>query len=75
MCHYTPESIFEVTEFLLSIFLIFKKHFHPFFPYESDSCTDQIYEIGGGSGTCAKCILDYMMLNAPPKVYNDMKYM
>lgn len=35
----------------------------------------KIYEIGGGSGTCAKCILDYMMLNAPPKVYNDMKYM
>ncbi|XP_066381463.1 protein arginine methyltransferase NDUFAF7 homolog, mitochondrial-like [Miscanthus floridulus] len=34
----------------------------------------KIYEIGGGSGTCAKCILDYMMLNAPPKVYNDMKY-
>ncbi|KAG8054254.1 hypothetical protein GUJ93_ZPchr0001g29314 [Zizania palustris] len=34
----------------------------------------KIYEIGGGSGTCAKCILDYMMLNAPPKVYNTMKY-
>ncbi|XP_078447068.1 NADH dehydrogenase ubiquinone complex I, assembly factor-like protein (DUF185) [Wolffia australiana] len=34
----------------------------------------KIYEIGGGSGTCAKCILDYMMLNAPPKVYNHMKY-
>lgn len=34
----------------------------------------KIYEIGGGSGTCAKCILDYMMLNAPPKVYNNMKY-
>uniref|UniRef100_A0A453G9D8 Protein arginine methyltransferase NDUFAF7 n=4 Tax=Aegilops tauschii subsp. strangulata TaxID=200361 RepID=A0A453G9D8_AEGTS len=34
----------------------------------------KIYEIGGGSGTCAKCVLDYMMLNAPPKVYNNMKY-
>ncbi|OAY84472.1 NADH dehydrogenase (ubiquinone) complex I, assembly factor [Ananas comosus] len=34
----------------------------------------KIYEIGGGSGTCAKCILDYMMLNAPPKVYNNMTY-
>ncbi|KAJ4810047.1 hypothetical protein LUZ62_022613 [Rhynchospora pubera] len=34
----------------------------------------KIYEIGGGSGTCAKCILDYMMLNAPPKVYSSMKY-
>lgn len=34
----------------------------------------KIYEIGGGSGTCAKCILDYMMLNAPAKVYNNMTY-
>uniref|UniRef100_A0ACD5WI74 Uncharacterized protein n=2 Tax=Avena sativa TaxID=4498 RepID=A0ACD5WI74_AVESA len=34
----------------------------------------KIYEIGGGSGTCAKGVLDYMMLNAPPKVYNNMKY-
>lgn len=34
----------------------------------------QIFEIGGGSGTCAKCILDYMMLNAPAKVYNNMTY-
>ncbi|KMZ57318.1 hypothetical protein ZOSMA_87G00640 [Zostera marina] len=34
----------------------------------------KIYEIGGGSGTCAKCIMDYMMLNAPPKVYNNMRY-
>ncbi|KAJ0972429.1 hypothetical protein J5N97_020388 [Dioscorea zingiberensis] len=34
----------------------------------------KIYEIGGGSGTCAKCIMDYIMLNAPPKVYNNMKY-
>ncbi|CAL9133288.1 unnamed protein product [Musa acuminata var. zebrina] len=33
-----------------------------------------IYEIGGGSGTCAKCIMDYMMLNAPAKVYNNMTY-
>jgi SAM-dependent MidA family methyltransferase len=40
-----------------------------------DPCMDQIYEIGGGSGICAKCILDYMMFNAPPKVYNDMEYM
>ncbi|XP_057863108.2 uncharacterized protein LOC131071320 isoform X2 [Cryptomeria japonica] len=34
----------------------------------------KIYEIGGGSGTCAKCILDYMMLHAPAKVYNNMTY-
>ncbi|XP_020976397.1 uncharacterized protein LOC107638961 isoform X1 [Arachis ipaensis] len=34
----------------------------------------KIYEIGGGSGTCAKGILDYIMLNAPPKVYNSMTY-
>ncbi|XP_049932905.1 uncharacterized protein LOC116250809 isoform X2 [Nymphaea colorata] len=34
----------------------------------------KIYEIGGGSGTCAKCIMDYMMLNAPSKVYRNMKY-
>ncbi|XP_077229281.1 NADH dehydrogenase ubiquinone complex I, assembly factor-like protein (DUF185) isoform X2 [Tasmannia lanceolata] len=34
----------------------------------------KIYEIGGGSGTCAKCIMDYMMLNAPSKVYNNMNY-
>ncbi|XP_058102597.1 protein arginine methyltransferase NDUFAF7 homolog, mitochondrial isoform X1 [Magnolia sinica] len=34
----------------------------------------KIYEIGGGSGTCAKCIMDYMMLNAPAKVYNNMVY-
>jgi SAM-dependent MidA family methyltransferase len=55
-------------------------HYHIFFnfctqPFEIDSCTGQIYEIGGGSGTCAKGVLDYMMLNAPPKVYNNMKYM
>lgn len=37
-------------------------------------CT-QIYEIGGGSGTCAKGIMDYIMLNAPPRVYNNMTYM
>lgn len=35
---------------------------------------NQIYEIGGGSGTCAKGIMDYIMLNAPPKVYNSMTY-
>ncbi|KAI9123146.1 hypothetical protein K1719_006035 [Acacia pycnantha] len=34
----------------------------------------KIYEIGGGSGTCAKGILDYIMLNAPAKVYNNMTY-
>uniref|UniRef100_A0A6N2MMJ0 Protein arginine methyltransferase NDUFAF7 n=1 Tax=Salix viminalis TaxID=40686 RepID=A0A6N2MMJ0_SALVM len=33
-----------------------------------------IYEIGGGSGICAKGILDYIMLNAPAKVYNNMTY-
>lgn len=37
-------------------------------------CT-QIYEIGGGSGTCAKGIMDYIMLNAPARVYNNMTYM
>lgn len=35
----------------------------------------QIYEIGGGSGTCAKGIMDYIMLNAPARVYNSMSYM
>ncbi|XP_010241419.1 PREDICTED: uncharacterized protein LOC104586024 [Nelumbo nucifera] len=34
----------------------------------------QIYEIGGGSGTCAKGIMDYIMLNAPARVYNNMTY-
>ncbi|KAF8392034.1 hypothetical protein HHK36_022374 [Tetracentron sinense] len=34
----------------------------------------KIYEIGGGSGTCAKCIMDYIMLNAPARVYNNMTY-
>lgn len=34
----------------------------------------QIYEIGGGSGTCAKGIMDYILLNAPPRVYNNMTY-
>ncbi|PON63736.1 Alpha-ketoglutarate-dependent dioxygenase [Parasponia andersonii] len=34
----------------------------------------KIYEIGGGSGTCAKGIMDYIMLNAPPRVYNNMTY-
>jgi SAM-dependent MidA family methyltransferase len=37
-------------------------------------CT-QIYEIGGGSGTCAKGIMDYIMLNGPARVYNNMTYM
>ncbi|XAR48834.1 hypothetical protein NMG60_11031795 [Bertholletia excelsa] len=34
----------------------------------------KIYEIGGGSGTCAKGIMDYIMLNAPTRVYNSMTY-
>ncbi|XP_059632177.1 protein arginine methyltransferase NDUFAF7 homolog, mitochondrial isoform X2 [Cornus florida] len=34
----------------------------------------RIYEIGGGSGTCAKGIMDYIMLNAPTRVYNNMTY-
>ncbi|KAJ4841742.1 hypothetical protein Tsubulata_003028 [Turnera subulata] len=34
----------------------------------------KIYEIGGGSGTCAKGIMDYIMLNAPERVYNSMSY-
>lgn len=34
----------------------------------------KIYEIGGGSGTCAKGIMDYILLNAPPRVYNNMTY-
>ncbi|KAK1318187.1 hypothetical protein QJS10_CPB04g01354 [Acorus calamus] len=34
----------------------------------------KIYEVGGGSGTCAKCIMDYMMLNAPDRVYKNMTY-
>ncbi|EXC16939.1 hypothetical protein L484_021594 [Morus notabilis] len=34
----------------------------------------KIYEIGGGSGTCAKGIMDYIKLNAPPRVYNNMTY-
>ncbi|KAF7132288.1 hypothetical protein RHSIM_Rhsim09G0055700 [Rhododendron simsii] len=33
-----------------------------------------IYEIGGGSGTCAKGIMDYIMLNAPTRVYSNMTY-
>ncbi|XP_062149982.1 uncharacterized protein LOC133858521 [Alnus glutinosa] len=34
----------------------------------------KIYEIGGGSGTCAKGIMDYIMLNGPARVYNNMTY-
>ncbi|KAH9680837.1 protein arginine methyltransferase NDUFAF7 [Citrus sinensis] len=34
----------------------------------------KIYEIGGGSGTCAKGVMDYIMLNAPERVYNNMTY-
>ncbi|XP_031267502.1 protein arginine methyltransferase NDUFAF7 homolog, mitochondrial [Pistacia vera] len=34
----------------------------------------KIYEIGGGSGTCAKGIMDYLKLNAPERVYNNMTY-
>ncbi|KAI3764613.1 hypothetical protein L2E82_14624 [Cichorium intybus] len=34
----------------------------------------KIYEIGGGSGTCAKGIMDFIMFNAPTWVYNNMSY-
>ncbi|XP_047336738.1 protein arginine methyltransferase NDUFAF7 homolog, mitochondrial isoform X2 [Impatiens glandulifera] len=34
----------------------------------------KIYEVGGGSGTCAKGIMDYIMLNAPSRVYSSMTY-
>ncbi|XP_073525520.1 LOW QUALITY PROTEIN: uncharacterized protein [Phyllobates terribilis] len=34
----------------------------------------KIYEIGGGSGTCAKGIMDYIKLNAPQRIYDSMKY-
>lgn len=34
----------------------------------------KIYEIGGGSGTCAKGILDYLKLNAPTRVYDNISY-
>ncbi|CAN8295559.1 unnamed protein product [Cochlearia groenlandica] len=34
----------------------------------------KIYEIGGGSGTCAKGVMDYIMLNAPDRIYNSMTY-
>ncbi|CAI9117763.1 OLC1v1019245C1 [Oldenlandia corymbosa var. corymbosa] len=34
----------------------------------------KIYEIGGGSGTCAKGIMDYLKLNAPSRVYDNMSY-
>ncbi|KAK6122817.1 hypothetical protein DH2020_043431 [Rehmannia glutinosa] len=34
----------------------------------------KIYEIGGGSGTCAKGVMDYMKLNAPTRVYDNMTY-
>lgn len=34
----------------------------------------KIYEIGGGSGTCAKGVMDYIKLNAPPRIYNSMNY-
>ncbi|XP_027120253.1 protein arginine methyltransferase NDUFAF7 homolog, mitochondrial-like isoform X1 [Coffea arabica] len=34
----------------------------------------KIYEIGGGSGTCAKGIMDYLKLNAPTRVYNSLTY-
>ncbi|XP_073134926.1 protein arginine methyltransferase NDUFAF7 homolog, mitochondrial isoform X3 [Henckelia pumila] len=34
----------------------------------------KIYEIGGGSGTCAKGVMDYMKLNAPTRVYDNMAY-
>ncbi|CAA0819872.1 Protein of unknown function (DUF185 [Striga hermonthica] len=34
----------------------------------------KIYEIGGGSGTCAKGVMDYIKLNAPTRVYESMTY-
>ncbi|KZV37670.1 hypothetical protein F511_32680 [Dorcoceras hygrometricum] len=34
----------------------------------------KIYEIGGGSGTCAKGVMDYIKLNAPTRVYDNMTY-
>ncbi|XP_073279384.1 protein arginine methyltransferase NDUFAF7 homolog, mitochondrial isoform X1 [Primulina huaijiensis] len=34
----------------------------------------KIYEIGGGSGTCAKGVMDYIKLNAPTRVYDNMAY-
>ncbi|PIN02691.1 hypothetical protein CDL12_24791 [Handroanthus impetiginosus] len=34
----------------------------------------KIYEIGGGSGTCAKGVMDYLKLNAPTRVYDNMTY-
>ncbi|GAA0154279.1 hypothetical protein LIER_12309 [Lithospermum erythrorhizon] len=34
----------------------------------------KIFEIGGGSGTCARGIMDYIKLNAPTRVYNNMTY-
>ncbi|KAK9160021.1 hypothetical protein Syun_006362 [Stephania yunnanensis] len=34
----------------------------------------KIYEIGGGAGTCAKGIMDYIMLNGPERVYKNMSY-
>ncbi|KAL2469507.1 Protein of unknown function (DUF185) [Abeliophyllum distichum] len=34
----------------------------------------KIYEIGGGSGTCAKGVMDYIKLNAPTRVYDNMSY-
>ncbi|KAL8486845.1 hypothetical protein ACS0TY_023050 [Phlomoides rotata] len=34
----------------------------------------KIYEIGGGSGTCAKGVMDYIKLNAPTRIYDSMTY-
>ncbi|KAL3642088.1 hypothetical protein CASFOL_012903 [Castilleja foliolosa] len=34
----------------------------------------KIYEIGGGSGTCAKSVMDYIKLNAPTRIYDSMTY-
>ncbi|CAM6121675.1 unnamed protein product [Calypogeia fissa] len=33
-----------------------------------------IYEIGGGTGTCARNIIDYMKKHAPQAVYDTMSY-
>ncbi|KAG6549180.1 hypothetical protein Mapa_009165 [Marchantia paleacea] len=34
----------------------------------------KIYEIGGGTGTCARNILDYMKAHAPRTIYDTMTY-
>ncbi|XP_042064982.1 uncharacterized protein LOC121808513 [Salvia splendens] len=34
----------------------------------------KIYEIGGGSGTCARGVMDYIKVNAPSRIYDSMQY-